>query len=110
LKVSNNQQHYLWFFTALTALDIFGTDNVEEFDTCGFQYPYLSISILHLVARIFGLRCKSFCLLNVEESGKHQKLLAFLTLVNMTYRFSNDRAGLPGVCLSNAMMYLKVPP
>jgi hypothetical protein len=84
LKVSNNHQHYLWFFTALIALDIFGTDNNDEFDTCGFQYPYLSIPILHLVGRIFGLRCKSFCLLNVEENGKHQKLLAFFTLVNMT--------------------------
>jgi hypothetical protein len=110
LKVSNNQQHQLWFFTAITALDIFGTDNNDEFDTCGVQYPYLLISILHLVARIFGLRCKRICLLNVEESGKNQKLLAFFTLVNMTYRYSNDRAGLPGVCSSNAMMDLKVPP
>jgi hypothetical protein len=84
LEVSNIHQHYLWVFTALTALDIFGTDNNDEFDTCGFQYPYLLISILHLVARIFGLKCKSICLLNVEESGKHQKLLAFFTLVNMT--------------------------
>ena len=84
MKVSNNKHHYLLFFAALTALDILGTDNDEEFDTCGLQYPYLSISILHLVARILGLRCKSFCLLNVEESGKHQKLLAFFTLVNMT--------------------------
>ncbi len=84
MKVSNNQQHYLWVFIALTAFDIFGTDNNDEFDTCSFQYPYLSISNLHLVARIFGLRCKSFCLLNVEESGKHRTLLAFFTLVNMT--------------------------
>jgi hypothetical protein len=82
--MSNNHQHYLWVFTALRALDIFGTDNNDGFDTCGFQYTYLSMSILHLVARIFGLRCTSFCLLNVEESGKHQKLLAFFTLVNMT--------------------------
>ncbi len=36
LKVSNNHQHHLWFFTALTALDIFSTDNNDEFDTCGF--------------------------------------------------------------------------
>ena len=84
LKVSYNNHHYLWVFTALTALDIFGSDNNDEFDTCGFQYPYLSISILHLVARILGLRCKSFCLLNVEERGKHRKLLAFFTLVNIT--------------------------
>ena len=73
MKMSNNKQQYLWFFTALTALDILGTDNDEEFDTCGLQYPYFPISILHLVARIYGLRCKSFCLLNVEESGKYQK-------------------------------------
>ncbi len=73
MKVSNNQQHYLCFFTALTALDILGPDNNKEFDTCGLQYPYLLISILHSVARILGLRCKSFCLFNVEESGKHQK-------------------------------------
>jgi hypothetical protein len=61
------------FFTALTALDILGTDSEEKFDTCGLQYPDLLISILHLVARIHGRRCKSSCLLNVEESGKHQK-------------------------------------
>ena len=74
MKVSNNKQHYLWVFTALSALDILGTDNNEEFDTCGLHYPYyLLIFILRLVARILGLRCKSFCLLNVEESGKHQK-------------------------------------
>ncbi len=41
-------------FWAATAFDIFGTDNVEELLTCGFQYPSLPISILHLVARIFG--------------------------------------------------------
>ncbi len=74
MKVSHIKQCHLWFFAALTALDILSTDNDEEFDTCGLvQYPYLSIFILHLVARILGLRCKSFCLLNVEESGKHQK-------------------------------------
>jgi hypothetical protein len=41
MKVSNNKRHYLWFFSALTALDILGTDNDEEVNTCGLQYPYL---------------------------------------------------------------------
>ncbi len=44
------------FFRAVTAFDIFGTNNAEELITCGFQYPSLPISILHFVARIFG--CK----------------------------------------------------
>jgi hypothetical protein len=39
---------------AATAFDIFGADNTEELLTCGFQYPYLPISILHFVAKIFG--------------------------------------------------------
>ncbi len=43
----------IYFFGAATAFDIFGTDNAEELLTCGFQYPYLPISILHFVARIF---------------------------------------------------------
>jgi hypothetical protein len=73
MKVSNNKQHYSVFFTALTALDILGTDSEEAFDTCGLQYSFLLISILHLVARFFGRNCKSFCFLNIEESGKHQK-------------------------------------
>ena len=73
MKVSNNKDYYFVFFTALKALEILGTDREEEFDTCGLQYPDLSISILHLVTRILSHNCKSFCLLNVEESGKHQK-------------------------------------
>ncbi len=39
---------------AATAFDIFGTDNAEELLTCGFQYPSMLISILHVVARILG--------------------------------------------------------
>jgi hypothetical protein len=46
----------IYFFRDVTAFDIFGTDNAEELLTCGFQYPFLPISILHFVARIFG--CK----------------------------------------------------
>ena len=42
------------FLPAATAFDVFGTDNAGELDTCGFQYPLLSTSILHFVARIFG--------------------------------------------------------
>ncbi len=42
------------FFGAATAFDIFGTDNAEELFTCDFQYPSLSISILHFLARNFG--------------------------------------------------------
>ena len=61
------------FFIALTTLDVLGTDNEKESDTCGLQYPDLLIFVLHLVARIFGRICKSFCLLNVDESGKHRK-------------------------------------
>ncbi len=102
--MSKKKRHYLVFFIALTTLDVVGTDNEKESDICGLQYPDLSISILQLVARILGRICKSFCLLNVDESCKHRKLLASSTLVNMTYRFSNDKAGLSGVCSSNAMM------
>ena len=87
-----------------------GTDNEEEFDSCGLQYPDLSITILHFVARILGRNWNSFCVLKVGERGKHQTRLAFFTLVNMTHSFSNVRAGLPRVCLNNAMMYSKVPP
>jgi hypothetical protein len=42
------------FLCAATAFDVFGIDNAGELDTWGFQYPLLSISILHFVARIFG--------------------------------------------------------
>ncbi len=45
-----------FFLRAATAFDIFSTDNAGELITCGFQYPLLSISILHFVARVFG--CK----------------------------------------------------
>ena len=71
--MSKKKRHYLVFFVALTNLDVLGTDNEKESDTCGLQYPDLSISILHLVARILGRICKSFCLLNIDESGKHRK-------------------------------------
>jgi hypothetical protein len=42
------------FLCAATAFDVLVTDTTGELDTCGFQYPVLSISILHFVARIFG--------------------------------------------------------
>jgi hypothetical protein len=42
------------FLRAATAFDVFGINNAGELNTCGFQYPLLSISILHFVARIFG--------------------------------------------------------
>jgi hypothetical protein len=48
--------------------------------------------------------------LNAFETGKHQKLKAFFTLVNITYKFSKVRVGLPGVCSSKAMILSKVPP
>ena len=35
------------FLRAVTAFDIFGTNNAGELVTCGFQYPFPSISILH---------------------------------------------------------------
>jgi hypothetical protein len=44
----------IYLLRAATAFHIFGTDNAGELITCGFQYPLLSISILHFVARIFG--------------------------------------------------------
>ncbi len=96
----------IYFFRAATAFDIFGTDNAEaeELLTCDFQYPSLPISILHFVARIFGRKCYNFALLNAGESGKHQNLQAFFTLVNITYNFSKVRVGLPGVCSSKAMI------
>ncbi len=94
----------IYFFGAATAFDMFGTDNAEELLTCGFQYPSLPISILHFVARIFGRKWYNFALLNAGESSKHQNLLAFFTLVNITYNFSKVRVGLPGVCSSKAMI------
>ncbi len=68
------------FFRAATAFDIFGTDNAEEVITCGFQYPFLPISILHFVARIFWRKWYNFALLNAGESGKHQIYRPFLPL------------------------------
>jgi hypothetical protein len=61
----------LFFLRAATAFDVFGTDNAGELDTCGFEYPLLSISILYYVARIFGRKRYSFALLNAGDSGKH---------------------------------------
>jgi hypothetical protein len=43
-----------FFLRTATAFDVFGTNNAGELDTCGFQYPLLSISILHFKARTFG--------------------------------------------------------
>ncbi len=94
----------VYFLRDTTAFDIFGTDNAGELVTCGFQYPLLSISILHFVARIFGYKWYNFALLNAGDSGKHQNLQAIFTLVNITYNFSKVRVGLPGVCSSKAMV------
>jgi hypothetical protein len=46
--------HYCLFLRAATAVDVLGTNNAGELDTCGFQYSIFSISILHFVARIFA--------------------------------------------------------
>ncbi len=51
-----NWGHYSFFLRAATAFDVLGTNNAGELDTYGYQYPILSISIPHFVARIFG--CK----------------------------------------------------
>ncbi len=102
--ISESINTFIYFFRAATAFDIFGTDNAEELITCGFQHSSLSISILHFVARIFGRNWYNFALLNDGESGKHQNLQAFFTLVNITYNFSKVRVGLPGVCSSKAMI------
>ena len=99
-----------FFLWAATAFDIFGTNNAGELVTCGFQYPLSSISILHFVARIFGHKWYNFALLNAGDSGKHQNLQAIFTLVDITSNFSKVRVGLPGVCLSKAMILSKVPP
>jgi hypothetical protein len=61
----------IYFLWAAPAFDIFGTDNAGELVTCGFQYPLLSISILHFVARIFGRKLYNVALLNAGDSGKH---------------------------------------
>ncbi len=70
----------LFFLCAATAFDIFGTYNAGELVTCGFQYPFSSISILHFVASIFGRMLYNFALLNAGDSGKHQNLQAILPL------------------------------
>ncbi len=75
-----------------------------------FPIPTFINIILHFVARIFGCKLYNFALLNAGDSGKHQNLQAIFTLVNITYQFSKVRVGLPGVCLSKAMMQSKVPP
>jgi hypothetical protein len=53
---------YFFFLRAATAVDVFGTNNAGELDTCGFQYPFSSIfiSILwqeFLVASDIALLC-----------------------------------------------------
>ncbi len=102
--ISKSINTFIYFLGAATAFDIFGTDNAEELITCGFQYPSLPISILHFADRIFGRKWYNFALLNDGESGKHQNLQAFFTLVNITYNFSKVRVGLPGFCSSKAMI------
>jgi hypothetical protein len=99
-----NQWKHYFFLWAATAFDIFGTNNTGEEATCGFQYPLSSISILHFVARIFGHKLYNFALLNAGDSGKHQNLQAFYTLVNITYNFSKVRVGLPEECLNKEMI------
>jgi hypothetical protein len=93
-----------FFWCAATAYDVLGTSNAGELDKCGFQYPVLSISILHFLERNFGCKQYSFALLYAGESGKHQYWQAIFTCVNITFNFSKVRAGLPGVCLSKAMI------
>ena len=102
--ISESMETLIIFLRAATAFDVFGTNNAGELDTCGFQYPLSSISILHFVARIFGCKLYNFALLNAGDSGKHQNLQAIFTLVNITYNFSKVRVGLPGVCSSKAMI------
>ena len=46
MKVSNNKQYYFVIFTALTALEILGTDNEEEFNTCVTGNAFKSESFL----------------------------------------------------------------
>ncbi len=102
--ISESMETLIIYLCAATAFDIFGTDNAVELDTCGFQYPLSSISILHFVARIFGRKLYNFALLNAGDSGKHQNLQAIFTLVNITYIFSKVRVGLPGECSSKTMI------
>jgi hypothetical protein len=52
--ISESKGTLISFLYAATAFDVFGIDNAGELNTCGFQYPLLSISILHFVARILG--------------------------------------------------------
>ncbi len=94
----------IYLLCVATAFDIFGTNNAGELVTCGFLYPLSSISILHFVARTFGCKLYNFALLNAGDSGKHQNLQAIFTLVNITYNFSKVGVGLPGECLSKAMV------
>ncbi len=91
------------------AFEMLGRESAGEVDVQGLQYPYLSMSICHFVARLFGLKWKSVRVLYFGESGKHKKV-AFFTCVNITCSFSKVSAGLPGLCSSSPTMYLKVPP
>jgi hypothetical protein len=47
-------EYYFLFLCAAAAFDVLGTSIAGELDTHGFQYPVLSISILHFAARTFG--------------------------------------------------------
>jgi hypothetical protein len=49
--ISESMETLIYFLCAATAFDIFGTDNAGELVTCGFQYPFSSISILHFVEK-----------------------------------------------------------
>ncbi len=99
-------KHYFLFLHASTAFNVFGTDNAGELDTYGFQYPLLSVSILHspFCGKNFWHKWYSFALLNARDNGKLQNWQAIFTRVNITYNFSKVRVGLPGVCLSKAMI------
>jgi hypothetical protein len=94
--IMESMETLIYFLRAATAFDIFGTDNAGELVTCSFQYPLSSISILHVVARIFGRKLYNFALLNAGDKGKHQNLQAIFTLANITYNLSKVRVGLPG--------------
>jgi hypothetical protein len=60
--------------------------------------------MLYFDASIFGRKLYNFALLNAGDNGKHQNLQAIFTLVNITYKFSKVRVGLPGVCSSKVMI------
>jgi hypothetical protein len=39
--IHESMETLISFLCAATAVDVFGTDNAGELDTCGFKYPLL---------------------------------------------------------------------